>query len=131
MRKTIIFTFLILTAISCEKTITTAEPSRTQLLAPGEWKSSSDSLSGLSIRKDRMAFYINNKFNAEGIAQYSFVDSIEITGDKKFIKGTYLIAKGIDDKITYRIEDQNLYNISVEFKNGKIEKYSLTKKNGS
>lgn len=104
------------------------EPNKEQVILPGEWISSSDSLSGLSVRKDRMAFYTNNKFNGEDVAAYQIMDSVEIKGKNKKILSTYLIANGIDDTTSYKITNRDLKSISIQLKNGRIEMFTLKKK---
>jgi hypothetical protein len=57
-------------SISCKKAeIIKIELNPNQIIPAGEWISFSDSLSILSVRKDRMAFYKCNKFNGKNVYQ--------------------------------------------------------------
>lgn len=63
-----------------------------QLIPKGEWISNSDSLSGISIREDKIAFFKNMEFKSEDIYKYKIVDSVKYENEKKKILSTYLVT---------------------------------------
>ena len=128
MKNKLLF-ILFFAILSCSKNkILKTELNKIQIIPSGEWISSVDSTSGLSVRKDRMAFYNNNKFNSEDVAKYRIIDSIEMDDNNKNILGTYLIADRIDDTIVYKITNRNNKSISIELKNGRIDEFKLEEK---
>jgi hypothetical protein len=128
MKNKLLF-ILFFAILSCSKNkILKTELNKIQIIPSGEWISAVDSASGLSVRKDRIAFYNNNKFNSEDIAKYRIIDSIEMDDNNKKILGTYLIADGIDDTIVYKITNRNNKSISIELKNGRIDEFKLEEK---
>ena len=99
--KTIIFTSLL---ISCQFNSTTYKEIENQKeFENGEWISDKDSTNGITIRKDKLAFYKNDKFTSEMIYDYKVVDSISLTGDIKYRIGTYLKRMNHADTIYNKI----------------------------
>lgn len=94
----------------------------------GEWVSLSDSLSGLSVRKNKIAFYSNSQFNSDGICDYTIIDSVVFKNKEKTILGTYLKTKCLADTAYYKITNRDSATISLLLQDNKTESYQLKKK---
>ncbi len=123
------FVILLIIAISCNKPkVLKAELNASQTFPPGEWISKSDSLSGLSIREDKLAFFKNMQFSSENICKYKIFDSVEYTDEKKIILSSYLVTNCEHDTITYKIEIRNDSLIQLKLKESKSEVFKLKQK---
>src|SRR6476661_7963205 len=67
-----------------------------QNLREGEWLDSSDTLNGISVRKNKMAFFKNMTFSSHDIFQYVIIDSIYKDQKTKRKIGEYLIVQNQD-----------------------------------
>ncbi len=99
-----------------------------QIIPSGEWASDSDIHSGLSVRKNKIAFYQNEKFSSNDIFEYSIIDSIRVQDKNKNILSTYLQVYDSKDTTNYKILDRSNTNISLLINNNIIEHYRLKKK---
>ena len=103
------FFIFVLTALSflqsCNenRTIKSIEQNNKQTLKNGEWLSLSDSLSGISIRENKIAFFKKMEFNSEDICEYSIIDSIYKKGKSKKKIGTFLLVIKNKDTIKYNV----------------------------
>ena len=107
MKNNSIHLFLLTLAFSCNKNvkiIKTEIPSKIQILREGEWKKSADSLSGISIREDKLAFFKNMNFSSKDIYKYKITDSIYTVDDKIVKKDNYLKLIDYNDTIYYRVK---------------------------
>ncbi len=77
----------------------------------GEWISNTDSLSGISIRKGKLAFFKNMKFTADSIYDYKVVDSIIPIGPGKNRFKTFIKRMSMVD---------TLYSEIIEFSDSTI-----------
>ncbi|OOV16108.1 hypothetical protein [Flavobacterium sp. LM4] len=73
--------FTLLTTIfllaSCEEKVQKiSKLSSNQSLGNGEWLDSSDTLNGISIRGNRIAFFKNMEFSGDQVREYYIIDSI-------------------------------------------------------
>ena len=107
-----------------------AELNTSQLIPKGEWISNSDSLSGISIREDKIAFFKNMQFNSEDIYQYKIIDSVEYQNETKKILSTYLITYDNTDTIKYKIDARKNSIITLRLRGNKTETFKLKIKNG-
>ena len=99
-----------------------------QLIPKGEWISNSDSLSGISIREDKIAFFKNMEFKSEDIYKYKIVDSVEYENETKKILSTYLVTYDDADTIKYKINARKSSVITLRLKENIIETFKLKNK---
>ena len=96
-----------------------------QLIPKGEWISNSDSLSGISIRENKIAFFKKMEFNSEDIYKYKIIDSVEYQNETKRILSTYLVTFDNADTIKYKIDVRKNSIITLRLKGNKIETFRL------
>lgn len=126
----LIFVMIIMIFSNCDKKrFLKAELNTSQLIPKGEWISNSDSLSGISIREDKIAFFKNMQFNSEDIHQYKIIDSVEYQNETKRILSTYLITYDNTDTIKYKIDARKNSMITLRLRSNKIETFKLKIKN--
>ena len=99
-----------------------------QLIPKGEWISNSDSLSGISIGEDKIAFFKNMEFKSEDIYKYKIVDSVEYENETKKILSTYLVTYDDADTIKYKINARKSSVITLRLKENIIETFKLKNK---
>lgn len=104
------------------------ELNASQLIPKGEWISNSDSLSGISIREDKIAFFKNMEFKSEDIYKYKIVDSVEYENETKKILSTYLVTYDDSDTIKYKINARKSSVITLRLKENIIETFKLKNK---
>jgi hypothetical protein len=115
--------------ISCDKKkFLKAELNKSQLIPKGEWISNSDSLSGISIRENKIAFFKNMQFNSEDIYKYKIIDSVEYQNETRKILSTYLVTYDNADTIKYKIDDRKSSIITLRLRENKIETFKLKNK---
>lgn len=117
--------------ISCNKKkpqpIKLAKINTQKLLIPGEWLSDKDSLSGISIRENKMAFFKNMEFKSEDIYEYELIDSIYKFSDSEDIVGEYILAKDYKDTIYYQIISKSENSLILKV-NKQPKTFNLKKK---
>lgn len=124
----LIFAILIL-LISCNQKISFSEElNENSSLHSGEWFSTLDTLSGLSIRKNKIAFFKNNKFASGDVCDYLIVDSISSKGHEKIILNTYLKLNCYTDTIYHKIENRNDSILTLNFQGKRDETFILNNK---
>lgn len=69
----------------------------------GEWLDSSDTVNGISVRGDKIAFFKNGKFSISEMNEYQIIDSIYKTEDSEKKIGEYLLIKDYPDSLLYKI----------------------------
>ncbi len=111
-----------------KKKILKEELNASQLIPEGEWISNFDSLSGISIREDKIAFFKNMKFKSEDIYKYKIVDSVEYVNETKKILSTYLVTYDDADTIKYKIDARKSSMITLRLKENIIETFRLKSK---
>jgi len=126
-------TFLIVTS-SCVKNdfkpLKLSTQNNQKLIKSGEWVSSKDSTSGISIRENKMAFFKNMEFTSEDIYEYQLIDSIYKFPDRKEKIGEYILAKDFKDTIYYQIIRKSLNSLTLKVNNHE-EVFTLRKSNKS
>ena len=111
---------------NCEKKKNfTTQLNKSQYIAQGDWISTSDSLSGISIRANYIAFFKNWEFNSDDIYNYKIIDSVEVGKSTKRTLSTYLIMNTDIDTIKYQILNQNNSTMTLKLKENEIELYKL------
>lgn len=111
---------------NCEKKKNfTTQLNKSQYIAQGDWISTSDSLSGISIRANYIAFFKNWEFNSDDIYNYKIIDSVEVGKSTKRTLSTYLIMYTNIDTVKYQILNQNNSTITLKLKENEIELYKL------
>ena len=121
MSKTLIlFTgILIILLTSCQKETTKKIEIENPIeFKSGEWVSSKDSLSGISIRKELLVFYENNKFEGDDVDNYLVVDSIKMVGTRKSKIGTYLKRINLSDTLYSEIVKYSDSSLTLKKNNG-------------
>jgi hypothetical protein len=117
--------------ISCNKKkpqpIKLAKINTQKLLIPGEWLSDKDSLSGISIRENKMAFFKNMEFKSEDIYEYELIDSIYKFSDSEDIVREYILAKDYKDTIYYQIISKSENSLILKV-NKQPKTFNLKKK---
>src|SRR6478672_5835515 len=109
MKKINLFIFLIpFIFCSCEnKTLKFSKPNPNQFLGRGEWLDSSDTINGISVRENKIAFFKKMEFNSEQIKKYSIIDSIYKEGKVETKIGEFLLVDNITDTLRYKIVKRN------------------------
>lgn len=105
MKKITINLIIILLLQSCNenKTIKSVKLNDNQTLKKGEWLSSTDSLAGISIRGNKIAFFKKMVFNSEDICGFSIKDSIQKNDNSEKKIGMFLLVVKNKDTTTYKI----------------------------
>jgi hypothetical protein len=129
MMKNLLCLIILIFFSNCDrKKIIKVELNASQLIPKGEWISNSDSLSGISIREDKIAFFKNMEFKSEDIYKYKIVDSVEYENETKKILSTYLVTYDDADTIKYKINARKSSVITLRLKENIIETFKLKNK---
>lgn len=129
MMKNILCLIILIFFSNCDRKKTIkVELNALQLIPKGEWISNSDSLSGISIREDKIAFFKNMEFKSEDIYKYKIVDSVEYENETKKILSTYLVTYDDSDTIKYKINARKSSVITLRLKENIIETFKLKNK---
>jgi hypothetical protein len=129
LKKIILLVTIFSIIIGCnQQVIIKEELSPNQNIPSGEWISSCDSLSGLSIRKNKIAFYKNNGFEGDDVCEYTLIDYVKLENQKKIILSTYLKTNCFEDTIYYKVTNRNDKSISLILKDNRTESYKLKEK---
>jgi hypothetical protein len=130
MIKKLTFLMILMIFSNCDKNkFLKVELNTSQLIPKGEWISNSDSLSGISIRENKIAFFKNMQFNSEDIYKYKIIDSVEYQNETKRILSTYLVTYDNADTIRYKIDARKNSMITLRLRDNKIETFRLKIKN--
>ncbi len=103
---------------------------KNQIILAGEWYSTKDSASGISVRDDKLAFFKNFVFNDSDIYKYSIIDSIYEEGNHKNIKGQYLMMVGISNDTIYKkiiSRNNNVLTLEIDLENQSYIRKGLIK----
>ncbi|RDI10263.1 hypothetical protein [Flavobacterium sp. AG291] len=122
----------IITLISCNihehKQIKLSKPNKEKLLTDGEWISNIDSMSGISIRSNKIAFFKNMKFSGEDVCDYELIDSVYKSPESEKIVGEYiLLVKNLKDTSYYQITNRSKNSLTLKINNQK-ETFNLKPK---
>ena len=98
-----------------------------KLLIPGEWINDKDSMAGISIRENKMAFFKNMEFKSDDIYEYELIDSIYKFSDQEDKVGEYILAKDFKDTLYYQILSKSDNSLTLKV-NKQIETFHLKKK---
>jgi hypothetical protein len=128
MKKLLCLMILILFCNCNKKKTLKTELNASQLIPNGEWIGNSDSLSGISVREDKIAFFKNMEFTSDDIYKYKIVDSIEYENETKKILSTYLVTYDNSDTIKYKIDARKSSIITLRLKENTIETFRLKSK---
>jgi hypothetical protein len=80
----------------------------------GEWFSDLDSMSGISVRNNKIAFFKNFKFSSDDIYEFEIIDSFHVINKNEKKIGEFLFLKGYDDSLVYRIMDLSDKNLKLK-----------------
>jgi len=112
--------------ISCTHQKTkTSRLSENQLLGRGEWLDTSDTINGISVRENKIAFFKDMKFYVDQLKQYSILDSIYKDGEIETAIGEYLIVENGTDTLKYKILKRDKKVISLIDSNGVKKSYKF------
>jgi len=129
MMKNLLCLIILIFFSNCDRKKTIkVELNASQLIPKGEWISNSDSLSGISIREDKIAFFKNMEFKSEDIYKYKIVDSVEYENETKKNISTYLVTYDDADTIKYKINARKSSVITLRLKENIIETFKLKNK---
>jgi hypothetical protein len=126
MKKIAVNLIVILLLQSCyeNKTIKNLKLNDNQTLKKGEWLSSTDSLAGISIRGNKIAFFKKMEFNSEDICGFSIIDSISRNDNSEKKIGTFLLVVKNNDTTKYKILKRSEKLLVLENKS-KTETYKF------
>lgn len=111
---------------SCEnKVLKISKPSINPILGRGEWLDTSDTLNGISVRKDKIAFFEKMKFFVDQIQPYYIIDSIYKEGEVETQKKEYLFIDTLTDTLSYQIVKRNDKIIILEDAKGIQKTYTF------
>ncbi len=111
---------------SCDdKIIKTSTLSPNQFLERGEWLDSSDTVNGMSIRNNKIAFFRKMNFNADQIREYYIIDSIYSEGETETKKEEYLFITTVPDTLKYHILKRNAKIVVLEDAKGNKHTYKF------
>lgn len=94
-------------------------------LENGEWISNLDSLSGISIRENKLAFFKNMEFKSDDIYEYEIIDSIYKNKNSENRIGEFLMLNGFSDTIYYQIVKKNDTSLTLIINKNKTEIFNL------
>jgi len=99
-------------------------------ITQGEWISNLDSLSGFSIRENKIAFFKNMEFTSDDIYEYQIIDSIHQSNGRDIKVGEFLMMKDFKDTICYQIINKNDNSLTLKTDKNKSEifKHKASKK---
>ncbi|SHF83945.1 hypothetical protein SAMN05443549_101530 [Flavobacterium fluvii] len=126
MKKITLNLIIILLLQSCNenKTIKYLKLNDNQTLKKGEWLSSTDSLAGISIRENKIAFFKKMVFNSEDICGFSIIDSIHKNDNSEKKIGMFLLVVKNKDTTKYKILKRSEKLLVIENK-GTTETYKF------
>lgn len=104
------------------------KPNEQKLLTAGEWVSNTDSMYGISIRENKMAFFKNMQFSSKDIHEYELIDFIYKFSDREDKVGEYILSKDFKDTIYYQIINKSDNSLTLKV-NKKTEMFKLKQKN--
>lgn len=108
-----------------EPIIKLSKLNKQQELQKGEWISNLDSLSGISIRENKIAFFKNMKFTSDDIYEYKILDSIHKSKETEDKVGEFLMMKDFSDTIYYKIIEKSDSSITLKINKTKTETFNL------
>lgn len=124
--KKISLIIIVLLFLSCKKEVVKlSKPNSNPKLDRGEWLGTSDTVNGISIRENRIAFFKKMVFNSDQIFNYRIVDSIYKNDKTEKIVGEYLIVEKPRDTTVYRITQRNEKVISLIDSKGISKTYNF------
>jgi len=111
-------------------TIKYSKLNKQKTIAQGEWISNLDSLSGISIRENKIAFFKNMEFTSDDIYEYQIIDSIHQSNGRDIKVGEFLMMKDFKDTICYQIINKNDNSLTLKTDKNKSEifKHKASKK---
>jgi hypothetical protein len=125
MRYYLTFGIIIIFLFSCQtENKTYYEIENPAKLKSGEWINQKDSLSGISIRKQMLAFYENNKFTADSVYEFIVIDSISVVGKRENKIGTYIKRMNSTDTLYSKINKFTDSTLTLK-KHNRTEIYKL------
>lgn len=95
------------------------------ILQKGEWLDISDTINGISVRKNLIAYFENMQFTSDDLNEYKIVDSIYRQGKKETVQGEYLIVTNPEDSLIFKILKRDKKIIILEDSNGEQKKFKF------
>lgn len=111
-----------------EPVIKYSKLNKEQIIKKGEWISTLDSLSGISIRENKIAIFKNMEFTSDDIYEYLIIDSIYKNKKSENKVEEFLMMKDFSDTIYYQIINKNDSNLTLKINKTKTETFNLKTK---
>lgn len=108
-----------------EAVIKYSKQNKQKTITKGEWISNLDSLSGISIRENKIAFFKNMEFTSDDIYEYLIIDSIYKNGKCENKIGEFLMMKDLSDTIYYQIINKDDSSLTLKINKTKTETFRL------
>ncbi|MEO8234032.1 MAG: hypothetical protein ABI549_01340 [Flavobacterium sp.] len=100
----LLFISISLLLLSCkEEILKFSKVNSNQNLGNGEWLDSSDTLNGISIRENKIAFFKKMEFNSEDIFKYHIIDSVYKVNETEKNVVEYLLVEKNTDTLKFKI----------------------------
>jgi hypothetical protein len=93
--------------------------SKDEFLQKGDWLDISDTVNGISVRNNLIAYFENMQFTSDEIDKYYIIDSVYEQSKKETVKGEYLIVTNPKDSLIFKIIKRDKKVIILEDSNGK------------
>lgn len=114
-KHSLLFIVLSLLFLSCkEEILKFSKINSNQNLGNGEWLDSSDTLNGISIRENKIAFFKKMEFNSEDISKYHIIDSVHIVNETEQNVVEYLLVEKNNDTLKFKIVKRDKNSIILE-----------------
>lgn len=111
-----------------EKIIKFSRLKKNEVFLKGEWISNLDSSSGISVRKNKLAFFKNMTFESKDIYKYEILDSFHKTLKKEIFIGEFLKIMDYSDTVYHQIIKRNDSIIMLKMGVNRIETFKLKTK---
>ncbi len=108
-----------------EPVIKYSKQNKQKTITKGEWVSNLDSLSGISIRENKIAFFKNMEFTSDDIYEYLIIDSIYKNKKSENKVGEFLMMKDLSDTIYYQIINKSDSSLTLKINKTKTETFKL------
>ena len=77
--------------------------SKAEFLQKGDWIDISDTVNGISVRNNLIAYFENMQFTSDEINKYKIIDSVYEQSKKETVKGEYLIVTNPKDSLIFKL----------------------------
>jgi|GEM_PF-3331019 len=125
-KHSLLFIFLSLLFLSCKDEILKfSKTNSNQNLGNGEWLDSSDTLNGISIRENEIAFFKKMIFNSEDIFKYHIIDSVYKVNETEENVVEYLLVEKNTDTLKFKIVKRDKKKIILKDSKENTKEYQF------